>query len=71
MKYGEVAREAFERKFSTGKLKDEDFNNIKVQEGESLFSLLCRANLGISKSELRRIFKQGYCCNKKKSVIIY
>ncbi len=59
MKFGEMARESFERKFSTRELKDEDFKKIKIEEGESLFSLLCRANLGMSNSEIRRMFKQS------------
>ena len=54
-----MARESFERKFSTRELKDEDFEKIKIKEGESLFSLLCRANLGMSNSEIRRMFKQS------------
>lgn len=59
MKFGEMARESFERKFSTRELKDENFKKIKIEEGESLFSLLCRANLGMSNSEIRRMFKQS------------
>lgn len=59
MSAGEAAREAFERKFSKREFKDEDFKKVKLLEGETLFSLLCRSNLGISNSEIRRIFKQS------------
>lgn len=59
MSAGEVARKEFERKFSTKEFLDEDFKNIKMVEGETLLSLLCRANLGITNSEIRRMFKQS------------
>lgn len=59
MKAGEASRVAFERKFSTRELNDEDFKKIKLVEGETLFSLLCKSGLGITNSEIRRIFKQS------------
>lgn len=59
MNAGEAARVAFERKFSTRELKDEDFKNVKLIEGETLFSLLCKSGLGLSNSEIRRIFNQS------------
>lgn len=59
MKAGEDARLAFERKFSTRELKEEDFKKVKLIEGETLFSLLCKSKLGITNSEIRRIFNQS------------
>ena len=59
MKAGEDARLAFERKFSTRELKEEDFKKVKLIEGETLFSLLCKSGLGITNSEIRRIFNQS------------
>lgn len=59
MSVGETAREAFERKFSTRVFKDEDFKKVKLVEGETMFSLLCRSGLGISNSEIRRMFNQS------------
>lgn len=59
MSIGENTRKAFERKFSTRELKDEDFKKVRLVEGENMFSLLCRAELGISNSEIRRMFQQS------------
>ena len=59
MKAGEDARLAFERKFSARELKEEDFKKVKLIEGETLFSLLCKSGLGITNSEIRRIFNQS------------
>ncbi len=56
---GEAARKEFERKFSTKEFLDEDFKNIRCVEGETLLNLLCRADLGITNSEIRRMFKQS------------
>lgn len=59
MSIGEIARKEFERKFSIKEFHDEDFKNIKLIKGETLLALLCRADLGITNSEIRRMFKQS------------
>ena len=59
MKAGETARKNFERKFSTKEFNDEDFVNVNLVEGETMLDLLCRAKLGFSNSEIRRMFKQS------------
>lgn len=59
MNAGETARLAFERKFSTREFKDEDFIKVTFIEGETMFDLLCRLNLGFSNSEVRRLFQQS------------
>lgn len=59
MSVGEEARKTFERKFSTRELKDEDFQKVTLVESENMFSLLCRSKLGISNSEIRRMFLQS------------
>lgn len=59
MKAGETARKNFERKFSTKEFNDEDFINVNLVEGETMLDLLCRAKLGFSNSEIRRMFKQS------------
>lgn len=59
MKAGETARKNFERKFSTKEFNDEDFINVNLVEGETMLDLLCRAKLGFSNSDIRRMFKQS------------
>lgn len=59
MTAGETARKNFERKFSTKEFNDEDFINVNLVEGETMLDLLCRAKLGFSNSDIRRMFKQS------------
>ena len=69
MLIGEATRKSFERRFSTKKLKDEDFKKIKLVDGENMFSLICRSRIGISNSAIRRMFQQaGIKTTDKKTI---
>ena len=68
---GEEARAEFERKFSKKTINAEDCIEIKLEDGDTLYTALSRAKL-MSNSELRRMFsgkavrniEDGQICDK-------